>query len=145
MPIWAIEKQYYKMTELVGFKTMVILDPNSMTFDAVGVFGLVFWLFLKSSSSYCVYSTLNSWIREFLVSFLWCQEQVNRIKHFYFVHVFELNDFYFIKNIDESIFYCREIFSILRNFCFRCENFSGWSVSYICKVRSWSIFLDMFL
>ena len=25
-----------------------------MTFDAVVVFGLVFWLFLKSGSSYCV-------------------------------------------------------------------------------------------
>ena len=38
------------MTELVGFQTMVILDPNGMmTFDAVGAFGLVF----KSGSSYC--------------------------------------------------------------------------------------------
>ena len=30
------------MPELVGFQTMVILDPNGMTFDALGVFGLVF-------------------------------------------------------------------------------------------------------
>jgi hypothetical protein len=30
------------MPELVGFQTMVILDPYGMTFDAVGVFGLVF-------------------------------------------------------------------------------------------------------
>ena len=30
------------MPEFVGFKIMVILDPNGMTFDAVGVFGLVF-------------------------------------------------------------------------------------------------------
>ena len=30
------------MPELVGFQTMVILDPNGMTFDAVGVFGLDF-------------------------------------------------------------------------------------------------------
>ena len=42
VPKWAVEKQYYEMSELVGFQTMVILDPNGMTFDAVGVFGLVF-------------------------------------------------------------------------------------------------------
>ena len=28
------------MPELVGFQTMVILDPYGMTLDAVGVFGL---------------------------------------------------------------------------------------------------------
>ena len=39
------------MPELVGFQTMVILDPYGMTFDAVGVFGLVFWLLFKSYSS----------------------------------------------------------------------------------------------
>jgi hypothetical protein len=38
------------MLELVGFQTMVILDPNGMTFDAVGVFGLAFQLLLKSGS-----------------------------------------------------------------------------------------------
>ena len=48
--MWAVEKQYY---ELVGFQTMVILDHNGMTFDAVGVFGPVFWLLFKSGSSYC--------------------------------------------------------------------------------------------
>jgi hypothetical protein len=32
---------------------MVILDPNGMTFDAVGVFGLAFQLLFKSGSSYC--------------------------------------------------------------------------------------------
>ena len=42
------------MPELVGFQTMVILDPYGMTFDAVGVFGLVFWLLFKSDSSYCI-------------------------------------------------------------------------------------------
>ena len=42
MPQRAVEKQYYKMPELVWFQTMEILDPNGMTFDAVGVFGLVF-------------------------------------------------------------------------------------------------------
>ena len=41
------------MPELVGFQTVVILDPYGMTFDAVGVFGLVFWLLFKSGSSYC--------------------------------------------------------------------------------------------
>ena len=30
------------MPELVGFQTMMILGPYGMTFDAVGVFGLVF-------------------------------------------------------------------------------------------------------
>ena len=29
---------------MVGFQTMVILDPYGMTFDAVGVFGLDFCL-----------------------------------------------------------------------------------------------------
>ena len=38
----SVEKQYYKMPELVGFQTMEILDPNGVTFDAVGVFGLDF-------------------------------------------------------------------------------------------------------
>ena len=41
------------MPELVGFQTMVILDPYGMTFDAVGVFGLDFQLSFKSGSSYC--------------------------------------------------------------------------------------------
>ena len=49
--MWAVEKQYYEMPEFVGFQIMVILDPNGMTFDAVGVFGLVFWLLFKSGSS----------------------------------------------------------------------------------------------
>ena len=44
VPIWAVEKQYYEMPELVEFQTMVILDPNGITFDAGGVFGLDFWL-----------------------------------------------------------------------------------------------------
>ena len=35
------------LTELVGFQTMVILDPYGMTFDAVGVFGLYFQLLLN--------------------------------------------------------------------------------------------------
>ena len=54
MPKWAVEKQYYEMPELVGFQTMVILDPNGMSFDAVCVFGPDFQLLFKSSSSYCV-------------------------------------------------------------------------------------------
>ena len=44
------------MPELVGFQIMVILDPNGMTFDAVGAFGLAFQLLFKSGSSYCVVS-----------------------------------------------------------------------------------------
>ena len=32
------------MPELVGFQTMEIVDPNGVTFDAVGVFGLDFYL-----------------------------------------------------------------------------------------------------
>ena len=47
MPQRAVEKQYYEMLELVGFQTMVMLDPNCMTLDAVGVFGLAFQLLFK--------------------------------------------------------------------------------------------------
>ena len=32
---------------------MVILDPYDMTFDAVGVFGLAFYLLFRSWSTYC--------------------------------------------------------------------------------------------
>ena len=39
------------MPELVGFQTMVILDPYGMNFDAVGVFSLAFYLLLKSCLS----------------------------------------------------------------------------------------------
>ena len=46
--------------ELVGFQTMVILDPYDMTFDAVGVFGLAFHLF-KSYSSYSASSCPHSY------------------------------------------------------------------------------------
>ena len=42
VPQRAVEKQYYKMPELVGFQTMEILDPSRVTFDAVGLFGLDF-------------------------------------------------------------------------------------------------------
>ena len=38
MPQRAVEKHYYEMPGLVGFQSKVILDPNGMTFDAVGVF-----------------------------------------------------------------------------------------------------------
>ena len=55
VPKRAVEKQYYEMPELVGFQTMVILDPNGMTFDAVGVFGLALQPLFKSGSSYCVW------------------------------------------------------------------------------------------
>ena len=52
--MWAVEKQYYEMPELVGFQTMVILDPYGITFNAVSVFGPDFQLLFKSGSSYCV-------------------------------------------------------------------------------------------
>ena len=52
MPIWAVEKQYYEMPDLVGFQTMVILDPYDMTFDAVVFFGLDFLFFLLKSCSH---------------------------------------------------------------------------------------------
>ena len=54
MPKWAVVRQFYEMLDLVGFQIMVILDLNGMTFDAVSVFDLDFWLFLKSGSTYCV-------------------------------------------------------------------------------------------
>ena len=38
------------MPELVGFQTVVILDPYGITFNAVGVFGLDFQLLPKSVS-----------------------------------------------------------------------------------------------
>ena len=41
------------MPELVGFQTIVILDPEGTTFDAVGAFGPVFQLLFKSGPSYC--------------------------------------------------------------------------------------------
>ena len=40
---------------------MLILDPYDMTFDAVGVFGLDFWLLFKSASSYCVVDAAKFW------------------------------------------------------------------------------------
>ena len=40
----AVQKQYYEMSEFVGFQTMGILVPYGITFDAVGVFGLAFHL-----------------------------------------------------------------------------------------------------
>ena len=36
------------MPELVGFQSMVILDPNGMNFDTVGAFGLAFQLLFNS-------------------------------------------------------------------------------------------------
>jgi hypothetical protein len=38
------------MPELVGFQTMVILVPNGMTFDAVGVVGLLYIRCLEAIS-----------------------------------------------------------------------------------------------
>ena len=39
------------MPEFVGFQTMVILDHNGVTFDAVDLVGLAFQLLFKSDSS----------------------------------------------------------------------------------------------
>ena len=49
------KKQYYDMPELVGFQTMVILDPNGMTFDAGGAFGPDFY---SNLDHHTVYSQL---------------------------------------------------------------------------------------
>ena len=49
----AVKEQYYEMPEFVGFQTIVILDPYGMTFYAVGVFGLAFYLLFRSWSTYC--------------------------------------------------------------------------------------------
>ena len=48
MPQRAVEKQYYEMPKLVGFQTMVILDPNGMKLDAVSVFILIWHIILCS-------------------------------------------------------------------------------------------------
>ena len=48
------------MPELVGFQTMVILDPKGMTFDAVGAFGLAFQSFFK-------YETIVHWVPAFFM------------------------------------------------------------------------------
>ena len=41
------------MPELLGFETMLIIDPYGMAFDAMLVAGLVFSLLFKLVSSYC--------------------------------------------------------------------------------------------
>ena len=48
---------------------MVILDPYGMTFDAVGVFGLVSQLSFKSCSSYCGVNHLSEMA---IFSLKWC-------------------------------------------------------------------------
>ena len=57
------------MPELVGFKTMVILDPYGLTFDAVGVFGLDFQLLFKYGSLYWGPSFGDKNLKEILPSF----------------------------------------------------------------------------
>ena len=39
---------------------MVILDPYGMTFDALGVYGLAFYLLFRSWSTYCVNITAKT-------------------------------------------------------------------------------------
>ena len=46
------------MPELVGFQTMVILDPYGMTFDAVLVFALAFHLLFRSCLSILCHQSL---------------------------------------------------------------------------------------
>ena len=66
--MWAVEKQYYEMPEFVGFQTIVILDPNGITFDAVGVFGQAFWLLFRSGSSYCdLMKELQKYARNWII------------------------------------------------------------------------------
>ena len=57
--VWPRQPQQPRKAELVGFQTMVILDPYDMAFDAVGVFGLDFWLLFKSALSYCDMCFIN--------------------------------------------------------------------------------------
>ena len=55
VPKWAVEKQYYEMPELVGFQTMVILDPN-------GIYTL--WC------CWCLWSGLLESVNIFLTSYV---------------------------------------------------------------------------
>ena len=68
------------MPELVGCQTMVILDPNGMNFDAVGVFGLVFQLLFKSGSHHTVN---NNWVKWYLK------------EHFAFIHIKSQNIYFY--------------------------------------------------
>ena len=98
--MWAVEKQYYEMPELVGFQTMVILDPNGMTFDTVGVFGLVFWLLSKSGLLPCFEST-EDWAQQcfkingfITIIFAWKGLKISQFDNFYhrlyfFTFIFE--------------------------------------------------------
>ena len=53
------------MPELVGFQTVVILDPYGITFNAVGVFGLDFQLLFKSGLSYCAHPLFSIQVGKF--------------------------------------------------------------------------------
>ena len=50
------------MLKFVGFQTIVILDHNGMTYDAVSVFGTDFWLLFKFGLSYVVVHLFPSWL-----------------------------------------------------------------------------------
>jgi hypothetical protein len=62
---WQNEKLLF-WQKLLGFQTMMILDPYGMTFDAVGVFCLAFHLLFKSSSSYFETCSVENLIKIFL-------------------------------------------------------------------------------
>ena len=70
------------MPELVGFQTMVILDPYGMTFDAVGVFDPALRILFKSGSSYCDMNMIGS---ASPISYK-KQGQKPEKKNFYFLH-----------------------------------------------------------
>ena len=64
----------------------VILDPNGMTFDAVGVFGLPFWLLFKSGSSYCEQGNVlpGKWSRRWANSLSLVTNFLLQLSHSYF-------------------------------------------------------------
>ena len=59
MPKWEVEKQYYEMSEFVGFQTIVILDPNGMIFDAVVALVWPFDIYLN-----LVHHTVSKYLKQ---------------------------------------------------------------------------------
>ena len=66
---WQNEKLLF-WQKLLGFQTMMILDPYGMTFDAVGVFCLAFHLLFKSSSS-CETCSIENLIKKNWAELSW--------------------------------------------------------------------------
>ena len=87
------------MPKLVGFQTMVILDPYGITFNAVGVFGLDFHLLFKSGSLYC------ATFMEFYVTSVW---------HFERSYYINYETFTFFKCGRRAFsYFCGKIFNVL--------------------------------